>query len=290
MCYFARFLGSDIDIDLVNAGDLRRFITALQGKKAFSNHPFTATQNRPLSPHTVASYTRAIRCFFAFLEREEILPANPMKKVRVPKTPRRVMPTFTEAELERLLAQPDRTKCEGYRNYAVMLTLLDTGIRVSELCGLTLEEVDLDNGYLRVLGKGAKERSVYMCPNVSKTVYTYVYRWRPKTVSAHVFIHADGRPLNRIYMAHRLRKYAKRAKIYGVRCSPHTLRHTFAIEYLRNGGDVFTLQRILGHSTLEMTRRYAEVANRDIELKQKALSPAESLTLNLEEINESARR
>lgn len=277
VCYFARFLGSDIEIDLVNANDLRRFITALQGKKAFSNHPFTATQNRPLSPHTVASYARAIRCFFAFLEREEILPANPVKKVRIPKTPHKVMPAFTEAELERLLAQPDRKSSEGYRDYLVMLTLLDTGIRVSELSGLKLDDVDLYNGYLRVLGKGSKERYVPVGAKLSKALLKYRTMYRPADNGcASYFLTRDGRPLAKRRIQGFIREYGRRAGIR-TRCSPHTFRSSSAVIYLRRGGDVFSLQRKLGHSDLTMTRRYSELANSDVRAAHLRYSPADGL-------------
>ena len=96
-------------------------------------------------------------------------------------------------------------------------------------------------------------------------------------MSDHFFVLDNGEPLSRFYVAHRLQVHGKKAGISGVRCSPHTLRHSFAVNYLRNGGDTFTLQRILGHSTLEMTRHYAEMSDSDVETKQKAFSPAEKL-------------
>jgi len=121
----------------------------------------------------VASYIRTIKSFFSFLEREEFIPDNPVRKVKLPKTPKKNMPTFTEKELERLFAQPDKKTSEGYRDYTIMLTLLDTGIRVSELCGLGVGDVDLANGYLRVMGKGQRERYVPIGAKLTKALLKY---------------------------------------------------------------------------------------------------------------------
>ena len=144
--YFNEFLGN-LNIEAVTADDLRRFIIALQQRQAFANHRFTKPQNRPLSSESITSYTRAIKTFFSFLEREELIADNPMKKVKLPKALKKSMPVFNEGDLGKLLAQPDKRSSAGYRNYVIMLTLLDTGIRVSELCNLKVSDVDLPNGH-----------------------------------------------------------------------------------------------------------------------------------------------
>jgi site-specific recombinase XerD len=275
--YFVDFLGTDIPIDQVTATDLRRFITALQQKHVFSSHRFTRVQNRTLSPNTVASYTRAIKTFFSFIEYEEILPVNPVKKVKLPKTPRRVMPAFSEAEIERLLAQPNRRSSQGLRDYIVMLTLLDTGIRVSELCGLTLDDVDITNGYLRVIGKGNRERYVPIGRKLSKMLLKYRMAHRPDVAFCNsFFLTRDGRPLIRRRVQSFIREYGRIAGIK-TRCSPHTFRSSSAVLYLRAGGDPFTLQKKLGHSSLTMTRRYSELADSDVRAAHLRYSPVDRL-------------
>jgi site-specific recombinase XerD len=177
--YFNEFLGN-LNIEAITADDLIRFIIALQQRQAFTNHRFTKPQNRPLSPESVASYTRAIKTFFSFLEREELLTNNPMRRVKLPKTPKKNMPVFNEKDLRKLLAQPNKKSNEGYRNYVIMLTLLDTGIRVAELGNLKTLDVDLANGYLRVMGKGAKERYVPLGAELSKSLLKYQLARRPE--------------------------------------------------------------------------------------------------------------
>ena len=259
--YFNEFLGN-LNIEAVTADDLRRFIIALQQRQAFANHRLTRPQNRLLSAESVASYTRAIKTFFSFLEHEELIASNPMKKVKLPKTPKKVMPVFNEGDLEKLLAQPNKRSNTGYRNYVIMLTLLDTGIRVSELCNLKISDVDLANGYLRVMGKGAKERYVPIGAKLTKVLLKYLVTRGPG-IEDMFFVTYDGRPLVKKRVQDLIKSYGKKADIK-TRCSPHTFRSTSAVLYLRNGGDPFSLQKRLGHSSLTMTRRYSVLADSDV--------------------------
>ena len=204
---------------------------------------------------------------------------NPFKRVQVPKAPRKIVNPFSVEQVQSILKVIPIKHHAGYREYAIVIALYGTGLRSGELTGLKLDDLDFASGQIRVTGKGGKQRSVYMSATVFKVLFKYLHNWRPKVKSEYFFIQENGQPLTRYYMAHRLQAYGKKAKISGVRCSPHTLRHSFAVGYLRSGGDVFTLQRILGHSTLEMTRHYAEVADSDVEERQKACSPAEKLQI-----------
>jgi site-specific recombinase XerD len=259
--YFNEFLGNP-DLETITVDNLRGFIIALQRKRAFSNHRLTKPQNRTLSPESVASYARAIKTFFSFLEREELINNNPVRKVKLPKTPKKNMPVFSEKELQRLLAQPDKKSNEGYRDYVVMLTLLDTGIRVSELCNLKVSDVDLSNGYLRVMGKGAKERYVPIGAKLTKALLKYQLMHRPEGCD-NFFITRDGHSLVKKRVQDFIKSYGEKAGIR-TRCSPHTFRSSSAVLYLRNGGDPFTLQKKLGHSSLTMTRRYSVLADSDV--------------------------
>jgi len=278
--YFSQFLGDQAnDLGNVNAQSLRQFILALQTKKTFSEHRFTPPQEKPVSPDTVASYTRAIKSFFSFLEREELIPSNPVAKVKVPKTPKRNMPTFSEEDLVRLFAQPDKKTSEGYRDYTIMLTLLDTGLRVSELCGLNVGDVDLTNGYLRVMGKGQRERYVPIGSKVTKALLKYKLSHRSgANGSDNFFLTRDGRPVNKARVQKIIRRYGERAGIK-TRPSPHTFRSTKAVLYLRNGGDPFSLQKALGHSSLVMTRRYSNLADSDVRAQHLRYGVADRLKI-----------
>jgi len=247
----------------------------------WSQHPTIKPKDTKLSPHSIASYVRSIRAFWSWLKREGFIDANPMKGVKPPKAPRKIAATLTREQVTQLLEAIGKKDSRSYREQAIVVTLYGTGLRISELLQLRLGDLNFDSGQIKVMGKGDKERTVFMSPTVFKVLLKYVHRWRPKATTDYVFIHNNGQLLSRFYFTHRLQAYARKAGISGMKCSPHVFRHSFAVEYLRNGADIFTLQRILGHSTLEMTRHYAEISDSDVEIKQKTFSPAENLRLRV---------
>ncbi|MFC1969911.1 tyrosine-type recombinase/integrase [Chloroflexota bacterium] len=142
--YFAKFLGGDPDISSITADDFRRFIIALQESRKFRDHPYNKPQEQKLSAQSIETYCRAIRAFFGHLHREELIEANPVARVKMPRVPKKVVPTLSEREVEKLLVSPDRKTDTGFRDYALMLTYLDTGARLSELAELKVEDVDFD--------------------------------------------------------------------------------------------------------------------------------------------------
>ena len=128
--YFGEFLGSEKQgIGTVTGNDLRRFIIALQSKPKFANHPYNKPQQAKLSSQSIETYCRAIRSFFGFLKREGFVQNNVMAKVKMPKVPEVVIPTFSENELAKLLSQTNRVTKEGFRDYCLLLIFIDTGIR-----------------------------------------------------------------------------------------------------------------------------------------------------------------
>ncbi|NQT72043.1 MAG: tyrosine-type recombinase/integrase, partial [Chloroflexi bacterium] len=193
-------------------------------------------------------------------------------------------PTFSTGQIQQLLAVIDTPSAQGYRDYVIILTFLDTGLRVSELIGLQLPNVSLDEAQLKVLGKGNKERLIPVGRKVCQYLVRYISRYRPSPTRLkedRLFLSWDGFPLTKDRMGSILRGYGQKAHIEGVRCSPHTLRHTAAVSYLRQGGDPFTLQRLLGHSTLDMTRRYCELADLDLQRVHQMASPVDNIDVKM---------
>lgn len=282
---FTHFLlsqGMATDITTVNHQQIRAFILYLKQKQRFSGHPFNPSQNRGLSAHTINCYLRSLRAFFSWLVLEEIIERNPFELVKIPRPPRKVIPTFTDSQIQELLAMINTKSPEGFRDYAIILTLLDTGMRVSELCQLKIDDLWLGEGVLKVMGKGNKERIIPMGKQVQKLLWAYINRCRPEPElpnSNFLFLTKEGRPLTKDRVEKIIGYYGKKAGINGVRCSPHTFRHTAAIKFLRNGGDVFSLQRMLGHSSLEMTRRYCELADIDVKRAHATASPVDNLPM-----------
>jgi site-specific recombinase XerD len=272
------------DVGQIGPREIRAFILHLQHKRCFSNHRFSRPQNRGLSGHSINCYLRSIRAFWSWLISEEIIDVNPFNKVKLPKPPQKVIPTFAESQILRLLSVINTQTPEGYRNYAIILTLLDTALRVSELSGVRMDDVWLDQGLLKVTGKGSKDRLIPIGREVQRV--RYISRFRPRPINQNfdfLFLTKHGGKMTKVRLEAIIKKYGEEADIRGVRCSPHTLRHTAALRFLRNGGDVFSLQRMLGHSSLEMTRHYCQIADIDVKRAHITASPVDNLGLGKRE-------
>ena len=273
--------GLSTDVTQIGEREIRVFILHLQQKRCFSNHPYSKTQQRGLSGHTVNTYMRSIRVFWSWLVEEESIASSPFSRLKIPKPPKKIMTTFSQSQIESLLGVMHGS-AESYRDMGIVLTLLDTGLRVNELINLKVENVWLEEGLIKVLGKGNKERLVPIGKQIRKLLWRYITQYRPEPARPNLdnlFLTRDGRPLNKNRVDSIMKHYGRMAGPTGVRCSPHTLRHTFAINFLRNDGDIFSLQKILGHSSLEMTRRYCELANVDIKKAHAIASPVDNLAI-----------
>lgn len=274
--------GYSTDVTEIGIREMRDFVLHLQQVVAFKRHPFTGPQTKGLSGHAVNCYMRAIRAFWSWLVREEMITTNPFTRIKIPKAPKKMIITFSEKQLNAILRVINTHTPEGFRDRTMILMLLDTGMRASELTGLTLDNVNLEEGLAQVYGKGSKERVVPLGATVQKALWKYLQRYRPQPANPlcpTLFLTTAGNPITTDRLRAIIKKYANKAGIRGIRCSPHTFRHTFAISYLRNGGDVFSLQRILGHSSLDVVRIYVNLAEADVKACHRRFSPADSLNL-----------
>jgi len=277
---FNNYLGECPDIATITANDLRGFIRHLQVKPKWDRHPTIRKDHGTISASTVANRVRHIKSFFVELAAAGIIDHNPLQTVKTPKTPRKLPDILTPAEVERLCAVIPRDSHQGYRDLVLISILYGLGLRVSEALGLLLDDIDFETGAVRIMGKGSKERRLYMGRTVAKAMALYIHRWRPGVGSRYVFIHTDGRPLDRHYVAHRLSRYQQQAGIR-TRVTAHVFRHSFATAFYRATGDPFALQAALGHESLQMTLHYTRVTSEDLEHKLKNQSPAEKLHLDL---------
>ena len=148
-----------------------------------------------------------------------------------------------------MLSQPDKKTDTGFRDYAIMLAFIDTTGRLSEIAFLEEDDVDLESGYLRVMGKGGKERYIPFGYKVARSLLKYKMKHRPAPIGTTRFwLTSDGKPLEPGRIEKIVSRYGKKAGLKN--CYPHKLRHTSSVLYLRNGGDPFSLQKKLGHSSL----------------------------------------
>jgi len=294
--FFTRYLKENslsTDVTKIGTQQIRGFVLHLQSVKRFAVHPFTKAQADGLSGHSINGYLRSLRAFWHWLEAEGLIAASPFHKIKIPKAPEKVIPTFSEEQTKALLAQIDTSSPQGFRNYTIVLLLLDTMIRVSELTGCRKDHLNLENRTLRVWGKGSKERAVPFGKTVQRALWRYLTLCRPEPQIPSqdmLFLTADGRPLKKNRIEAILKAYGQKAGIKGVRVSPHTFRHTGAVSFLRNGGDLFSLQRIMGHSSLEVLRRYIALSQADLARVHGKASPLDNLSLVMPRVHKGKGR
>lgn len=222
-----------------------------------------AQQEKGLSPFTIAARVRALKAFSSWLEREGFTPDNVLRTVKLPKTPQKIIEVLNLEEINRLVSLQNTRTALGSRNVALLTTLLDCGIRINEICGLSVENVHIDQGYIKVLGKGNKERVVPLGTLAQKIISRYIFHFRPEPMSPAddcLFLTLAGERLTDNAVRLLLKRWGKKAGV--PRLHAHLCRHTYATSFLNHRcGDVFRLQQILGHSTLEMVRHYVHYAS-----------------------------
>lgn len=234
-------------------------------------------RKRKMASGYVARTYGALRCLFGFLARERLIPQNPFTLVAKPRMERRLIKPLSMDQARLLLAGINKRHFHGQRLWTMIVLILDTGLRVSEVLGLKKDRVDFQAGVLRVMGKGAKEREVPFSSVAKQALWNYIVRRGEIPGQDVVFVSQYGQRLDRCWMQKALRCVNQKVGLQGVRLSPHTLRHTFATQYIINGGDAFSLQEILGHSTLNMVKIYVMLANRDLAMLHQRFSPMERM-------------
>lgn len=223
---------------------------------------------------------------------------NPMKEVPGPRFQKAPVDSYTQEEVRKLIkaclyAKEADTQFRrkfvmrrptANRDQAIILVLLDTGMRASELCSMLVKDFDPKRGKLDIKhgaaggAKGGKGRTVYLGKVSRQAVWRYLSKREDgEDLDAPLFCASNGRPFNPGTLRHLITRIADRAEVK--KAYPHKFRHTFAITYLRSGGDVFTLQALLGHNSLDMVRHYAQVAQLDVEKAHRKSSPVDNWRL-----------
>lgn len=229
-----------------SGGDLLRYLAWMRGRRN--------------TGRTLARRLSSLRAFFAYGVEEGVLAANPAALVENPRLPTHLPEVLSREEMERLLAQPDMDTRNGRRERCMLELLYAAGLRVSELCELTVADLDLQSGLIRIFGKGGKERLVPLHDLAVRLVGDYLRNWRPlfRPAGNHLFVNRSGRPLSRQFIWKRIKALALAA---GIRrsISPHTFRHSFATHLLEGGADLRAVQTLLGHADISATEIYTHV-------------------------------
>jgi len=241
------------------------------------------TSQRRASHTTLHHYWVTLSNFFNWLLREGFVAESPLARIRVAKPKPKVVVPYSGDEVGRMLAVCDydyehNARFVGSRNRAMILVLLDTGVRLSELVNMKVRDINGDTGYIRVLGKGSKERVVRVGKVAQKALWRYLM-CRGRNDVEQLWLTEEGRPMHNTGVQSLVKRLKERAGVPG-EGSVHRFRHTFAVSFLRSDRNVFNLQYLLGHSDLEMVRRYTSALGMEDALRaHEKASPADLLTL-----------
>ena len=232
-----------------------------------------ALRNAGLGARSRARHLVSIRGFYRFLFNEKIIKTDPSRLVDLPKLSLKLPDVLAVDEVSRLLKTPDTSKPLGARDAAMLELLYAAGLRVSELVNLKLRDINLEAGFVRVMGKGSKERVVPIGQHAKTKVENYIENYRgpalKNKLSPYLFIARAGKPISRQGFWKLLRRYADQARIHK-KISPHSLRHSFATHLLEGGADLRAVQVMLGHVDISTTQIYTHVTRKHLkDLHQK---------------------
>jgi integrase/recombinase XerD len=264
---FMEFMDShypDVSLEQIDHTILREYVSELR-----ENH----------SAGEVNHHIKVLKILFKFMIEEGVISENPSKKVSMIKTDQTAIATFTNSQIMVMLeVTKHQMDFPGIRNYALITLLYDTGCRISELLELKVEDIQLDEKILTVKGKGGKGRVVPFGDRSLIGLVKYLNR-RDKLFGKGgvLFLTKFGEPLTRRMANKIIERIGHKAKVENVRLSAHAFRHTFAKNWLMNGGDIFSLQKILGHRTLDMVRNYVNITFKDIQSQHCKFSPGDNL-------------
>jgi integrase/recombinase XerD len=261
---FQAFLRDDPDIRSIDAAKITRFMSSLGG----------------LSDKTALNIHTALSSVWHWALDEKIVERNVVRDVAPPAPEIRAIEPFSRDDVKALLGALDRSapyvrpgkrECthatrQALRNRAMILLLLDCGLRASELVNLKIYHIDKRNRQVKVFGKGNKERILPYSPQTGQAIWRYLASRGEATLSEAVFVSASGQLLGRDDLCRTITRIGARASV--PHAHPHRFRHTFAINFLRNGGNVYALQLMLGHTTLKMCQHYLALAQADLQVAQ----------------------
>lgn len=229
-----------------------------------------------LSARSRARHLVSLRGFFKFLTHEKVIETNPAQQIDLPKTGMQLPDVLSVADVETLINTPDRDKPEGLRDAAMLELIYGAGLRVSELIHLEMTGINLEAGFVRVFGKGSKERVVPVGRMAMAVIQDYLDRSRPLLLknrsSAYLFVTRRGSAMTRQGFWNLIGRYGRLANL-NKKITPHSLRHSFATHLLEGGADLRAVQMMLGHADISTTQIYTHVAHRQLVAAHKKYHP-----------------
>ncbi|MBB6454404.1 integrase/recombinase XerD [Salirhabdus euzebyi] len=239
-------------------------------------------EDKGLSPVTRNVRIRTLKCFLKFAHEEGFLPENISQKIKIVKTDKDTLKILTDEEVTKLIKVIDKSSYTGFRDFVAIMLMVDTGMRSVEVSSLTVDMHDFNNMLIYLPGSKVKNRIGRVIPLSSQTnklLYQLIKENEIFFGEKHVFLSVYGTPFQSKSFRKRLVTYKHKAGIKGVRVSPHSFRHYFAKSYVLGGGDPFSLQKILGHSDMQMVRKYIQMSKSDVKIQHNRYSPVQRLKL-----------
>jgi len=272
--------GQELKLTNVTPERAKAYITALQTRECkWADHPRRPADASKLSPFTIRKEVKILRGFGTWLTKQGC--ANPFDVLEIPKVPKYVLDILSDQEIEKLLEAINPNIQQGARLYTVVVLMLDSGLRIGEVAEARLGDLDMERRQLKVMGKGRKERFIPFGQRCAQTLMKYIHLHRPQPMQTeydNLFLSPDGMPMTRNSLESMIRRLRISSGI--TRLHAHLFRHTFAVKFLTNGGDLRTLQLILGHESLVVTQRYLHFTTQQVQTQYQSFSPMDKLPLN----------
>jgi site-specific recombinase XerD len=272
---FIEFTGDKL-VAKLSLDDGQRWILHMMHGDRYEGHPHRRQITGAIAIPTLNGRIRAIKNFSKYLEEEALTAEDVFRKLRQHKDTKRIVEVLSDEEKKRLIDAVKPDTWVGARMMVILALLIDTGMRVSELAGIEIEDIDYRQSRIKLHGKGDKYRFVPIGPDTIKCINRWLSRYRDPDAMTRVLLldrYGDGMSATAIQKA--VKSLGRRVGI--PRIHPHLLRHTFGTDWLIHGGDLFSLQTIMGHSDLDVTKVYVEMSRVQMDVKHQQVSPLSRL-------------
>lgn len=244
--------------------------------KAIKEHIVLYMMDQGQKETSINCVLRSARALFNFLVREGQLEQSPMSNVSLVKQKKSVVAAFSAGQLRAIIEQADKSTFVGLRDRVIMMLFIETGVRVRELVDINVNDIVWREGVIVIDGKGYKQRAVPFQETMRKELARYV-DVRGTLDHDRLFVTVDNTPITIRQVQEQISQYGRKAGVKGVRCSPHTFRHTFAKMSVQNGASMFALQAVLGHATLDQVRAYVHLFGHEVRKEHRRFSPLEKM-------------
>ncbi|WP_243450197.1 tyrosine-type recombinase/integrase [Desulfosporosinus sp. Sb-LF] len=288
---FSDYMRKEFDIlkvDDVTKGHIRQYVKFVQERGKYNSVRVddTAKNNlhartdygKPISSNTINNYVRNIKVFFNWLSDEDEITKNPVDKIKLLKGSERLKPLLSESEIKSILNSFDKSKFDGYRNYLMTVLIFDTGCRITECLNIEVKDVDLSNKAIILrYTKNKKERLIFFSTKMRKELQRWI-QYKDRYFSNELLFPSNrGNIMLPGTYETALRRIGQKNNI---ELFPHRIRANFAQYYLLNGGDLYSLSRIMGHSSLEVTKVYLQLDNESVRKQYQKFSPLNGINID----------